>query len=57
MWDSPRIARYAFQLLQEGKLKVDGLVCPIVPFEESAEAYRLIDEHPEKTIKLGVTFG
>jgi hypothetical protein len=27
-----------------------------VPFEEAAEAYRAIDEHPESCIKLGVRF-
>ena len=30
---------------------------PVVPFEEAAEAYREIDEHPEACVKLGVRFG
>jgi hypothetical protein len=27
-----------------------------VPFEESVEAYREIDERPERSIKLGISF-
>ncbi len=56
MWDSDRIKRVAFELLRSRKLSVEGLVTPIVPFEESPEAYRMIDEHPEQCVKLGVRF-
>jgi hypothetical protein len=31
-------------------------VTPVVPFDESVEAYREIDEHPERSIKLGISF-
>ncbi|MGQ9630679.1 MAG: zinc-dependent alcohol dehydrogenase [bacterium] len=55
-WDSVRVRNTAFDLLREGKLKVEGLVDPIVPFSEVAEAYKFCDEHPEKSIKLGVTY-
>jgi threonine dehydrogenase-like Zn-dependent dehydrogenase len=57
MWDSQRIKQVAFDLLKEGRLSVDGLIDPVVPFAESADAYRLIDERPGDCIKLGVTFG
>lgn len=57
MWDSQRIKDCAFRLLEQGKLSVEGLVTPIVSIEEAAEAYRDIDEHPEKSIKMGVRFG
>jgi len=56
MWDNRRIREVAFELLRTGRLRVDGLIDPIVPFEQSAEAYRRIDEHPEESIKLGVTY-
>jgi threonine dehydrogenase-like Zn-dependent dehydrogenase len=56
MWDSRRIREVAFDLLHTGRVSVDGLVAPIVPFEESAEAYRMIDEHPETSVKLGVRY-
>jgi threonine dehydrogenase-like Zn-dependent dehydrogenase len=57
MWDSPRITDLAFRLLRDGKLTAEGLIAPIVTIDESAEAYRDIDEHPEKSIKMGVRFG
>jgi len=56
MWDSERIKEVSFQLLKEGRLSVEGLIRPVVKFEESAEAYKLIDEHPEEVIKLGVVY-
>ena len=56
MWDDRRIIDTAFGLLREGALSVDGLVTPIVPMDEAAEAYREIDEHPERSIKMGVRF-
>ena len=34
----------------------DGPPTPVVPFAGVAEAYREIDEHPERSIKLGVSF-
>ena len=56
LWDTQRLHTEAFALLREGRISVEGLVCPIVPFSESAEAYRDIDEVPEKSIKLGVVY-
>ena len=56
LWDTQRLHTEAFALLQEGRLSVEGLVYPIVPFSESAEAYRDIDEAPGKSIKLGVVY-
>ncbi len=57
MWDQHRIRREAFELLRSKRLHVERLVTPVVPFEESAEAYRMCSEHPERCVKLGVTFG
>ena len=56
LWNTPRIYQEAFTLLKEGRLSAEGLVHPIVPFNQSAEAYREIDEAPEKSIKLGITY-
>ena len=42
--------------LESGRLRTDGIVTPVVSFDESVEAYREIDEHPERSIKLGVRF-
>ena len=56
LWDTQRLHTEAFALLREGRLSVEGLVYPIVSFDGSAEAYREIDEAPEKSIKLGVVY-
>ena len=54
LWDPLRVAIEAHTLMVEGRLEVDGLVHPIVPFEECAEAYRRIGESPAESIKLGI---
>jgi hypothetical protein len=46
----------AESLLRRGRLQCEGIVQPVVPFEESAEAYRQIEAHPETCVKLGVRF-
>jgi threonine dehydrogenase-like Zn-dependent dehydrogenase len=56
MWNNRRIRQAAFDLLRTGRLQVDDLVDPIVPFDRSPEAYREIDEHPERSIKLGIRY-
>ena len=32
------------------------VVQPVVSFDDAVEAYREIDEHPERSVKLGVAF-
>ncbi|HEY7036805.1 MAG TPA: zinc-binding alcohol dehydrogenase [Thermomicrobiales bacterium] len=55
-WNLARYVDVALAWLASGRLRADGIVWPVVPFAESAEAYRAIDEHPEQSIKLGVRF-
>lgn len=55
-WTLDRLVHLALDWLTSGRIRADGIISPIVPFEESAEAYRMIDEHPERSIKLGVRF-
>ena len=45
------------ELLRDGRLRVDGLIDPIVSFEEAADAYRRINANPADSIKLGVRYG
>ena len=56
VWDLQRLVDLALAWLVSGKMKTDGIVTPVVSFEESAEAYRAIDERPEASIKLGIRF-
>jgi threonine dehydrogenase-like Zn-dependent dehydrogenase len=56
-WTLDRLAQLGIEWLVSGRIRTDGIITPIVPFAESADAYRMIDEHPERSIKLGVRFG
>jgi threonine dehydrogenase-like Zn-dependent dehydrogenase len=56
-WTLDRIVRTTLDWLATGRLRADGIVTPIVPFADAADAYREIDEHPERSIKLGIRFG
>ncbi|CAN5609618.1 zinc-binding alcohol dehydrogenase [soil metagenome] len=55
-WNLDRMVRTTLDWLTTGRLKATGIISPIVPFAESVEAYRSIDEHPERSIKLGIRF-
>ncbi len=55
-WSFQRIMDSCWQWLAEGKFQCKEIVSPVVPFEESVEAYQDIDFHPERSIKLGVQF-
>ncbi len=55
-WNNRRQADAVWELLASGRLNGEPVVQPVVPFEQSAEAYREIDEHPERSVKLGVRF-
>ncbi len=53
-WTFDRIRDESLALLVEKRLNVDGLIDPIVPFSQAATAYHEINEHPDRSIKLGV---
>ncbi|MDQ3780043.1 MAG: zinc-binding dehydrogenase [Chloroflexota bacterium] len=55
-WTLGRLVETAFAWLVSGRLQTSGIITPVVPFAESAAAYREIDEHPERSIKLGISF-
>ena len=55
-WDLRRLTEVALFWLASGRLRAEGILTPIVPFEDAVEAYREIDEHPERSIKLGIRF-
>lgn len=55
-WTLDRLVRMGLDWLASGRISVDGIVTPIVSFDESVDAYRAIDEHPEQSIKLGIRF-
>ncbi len=55
-WTLARLVETALGWLASGRLRADGIMSPIVPFAESVDAYRAIDEHPDRSIKLGIRF-
>jgi len=55
-WDWNRTLRTCWTLLEDGRLRCEEIVDPVVPFAQSAEAYLDIERHPEKSVKLGVSF-
>ncbi|CCQ96493.1 putative oxidoreductase, Zn-dependent and NAD(P)-binding [[Clostridium] ultunense Esp] len=56
-WNRRRIEETCWEMLASGRINCEEIIFPVVPFEESAEAYcRYVDQHPESSIKLGVTF-
>lgn len=56
-WDFNRICEEAWKLLCSGSLSCEDILFPIVPFEGCDKAYQhYIVEHPEESIKMGVTF-
>jgi threonine dehydrogenase-like Zn-dependent dehydrogenase len=56
LWDRKRIYETVIELFKRKYLKIDGILSPIVNFEESAEAYKMLDEKSEETIKLGIRY-
>ncbi|MGI9253287.1 MAG: zinc-dependent alcohol dehydrogenase [Thermomicrobiales bacterium] len=56
-WTLQRYATTCAEWLRTGQLRSDGIITPVVSLDDAAEAYREIDEHPERSIKLGVAFG
>jgi threonine dehydrogenase-like Zn-dependent dehydrogenase len=55
-WDLQRLVDLALAWLVSGRIRTEGIVTPVVPFEESVEAYKAIDERPAESIKLGIRF-
>ena len=55
-WDRERIHATVTDLLADGRLQTEGLISHRFPFERAAEAYALIDQQPEETIKVILTY-
>ncbi len=55
-WDFRRIVDTCWKWLAAGKFRCEEIVDPVVPFENVVDAYKEMDNHPEKSVKLGVSF-
>lgn len=56
LWDRKRIYSTVLELFKKKLLTSQGMLWPVVKFEEVIEAYRMLVEKPEETIKLGVVY-
>jgi threonine dehydrogenase-like Zn-dependent dehydrogenase len=56
-WSWRRIEETCWSMLMSGMINCDEIVDPVIPFETCAEGYeKYVDRHPDKSVKLGVTF-
>lgn len=56
LWTEERARQTVLDLLRDGVVTGEGIVTPIVPFDEAAQALAAIFTAPESTIKVGVNF-
>ena len=54
-WDLARRRDLVTALLEE--LPLAGLITHRVPFERAADAYRLVDQHPDRVLQVVLTYG
>ncbi len=52
-----RITKNATEPMSATHSKTEGIIDPVVPFDEAAGAYeQYVDRNPERAVKLGVRF-
>jgi 2-desacetyl-2-hydroxyethyl bacteriochlorophyllide A dehydrogenase len=56
LWDRERIHATVSDLMTDGRLQTNGLITHRIPFSEAHKAYELIDNQPEETIKVVLTY-
>jgi 2-desacetyl-2-hydroxyethyl bacteriochlorophyllide A dehydrogenase len=56
LWDLKRVETTAIRLLESGRLRTEGMITHRFPYAEAPAAYRLLDTHAEKTIKILLTY-
>ncbi len=55
-WNELRLQRTVMSLAAEGELALAPLVSHIVPVEEAADAFRLLDREPERAVQVVLSF-
>lgn len=55
-WTRSRVYMTVIEFFRRKMLTVEGMLKPIVLFDEAIEAYKLIDEKPEETVKLAIKY-
>jgi 2-desacetyl-2-hydroxyethyl bacteriochlorophyllide A dehydrogenase len=55
-WTALRLERTVLELRAERRLQLEPLVSHVLPFEEAAEAFRLLDRRPEEAVQVVLRF-
>jgi len=55
-WDRARVMRTVLDLLASGRVAVDALPTRTFRFDQAADAYRWLDEHPHEAVKVVLTY-
>ena len=56
-WNRKRIEDVCWELLMNGYLNCEDIIEPVIPFADAAQGFcEYVDQHAEKSIKLGVDF-
>lgn len=55
-WDRIRLVHTIMDLQVQGLLNLRPLISHLVPFEEAAETYRLLDQSPEEALQIVLEF-
>ncbi|HZW04514.1 MAG TPA: zinc-binding dehydrogenase [Anaerolineaceae bacterium] len=55
-WNRERLIQTTMRLQVEGLLNLRPLITHVVPFEQAAEAFRLLDEHPADALQVVLSF-
>ena len=56
LWDTDRLNKVALKLLQDEEVKVTDLITHKIPFEKADKAYQLIQDKPEKVLKIVLSY-
>jgi len=56
LWDKARLQDAVFELLASGLLSTESLITHRIPWQEADSAYQLLDEHPEDTVRVAITY-
>jgi 2-desacetyl-2-hydroxyethyl bacteriochlorophyllide A dehydrogenase len=55
-WDVVRLEQTVMRLIADGRLEVEPLVSHVIPVEQAAEAFRLLDERPAEAVQVVLDF-
>ena len=55
-WDVARLEKTIMALQAAGKLDLTSLITQELPFEEAARGFQLLDQAPDTTLQIALTF-